>query len=215
MDINPDIVALLKEILTGLMVPSVLMDGGADTTYANGSVALDVLRQRYMQFRNMLTIWLRKKIFAPISKINDFYEYVDKKKVLIVPDIDWNHMSLFDANDYIQTITALATAQEKRASYQTLYRSLGLVWQEEKAKIREEDIFTVIREKETAAMKAMTLDQLRSLGPNDPVQEPIQSPLPGEQLPGVQNGGAEGAPSGMPGMPDMGAPPGGSGAPPS
>src|SRR5574343_229903 len=58
LDISPDITQLLKEIYSGLMVPSVLMDGGSDTSYANGSVALDVLRQRYLQFRNMLTIWL-------------------------------------------------------------------------------------------------------------------------------------------------------------
>lgn len=222
-DINPDLQQLLKEILTGLMVPSVLMDGGADTTYANGSVALDVLKQRYMQFRSMLSVWLRKKIFAPISKINDFYEYVDKKKVLIVPDIDWNHMSLFDMSDYVNTLTTLATATEKRASYQTLYRSLGLVWEEEKIKIHEEDVFESIREKEKQAMTAMTLDQLRALGPNDPIQEPIQSPLPGEQLPGAappSSGGDAGG--GMPPMPDLGGPPPGPdgpggppGAPPS
>ena len=67
---------LIKEIYTGLMVPSVLMDGGSDTTYANGGVALDVLRQRYMQFRNMLSVWLRRKIFAPISKMMELLQNI-------------------------------------------------------------------------------------------------------------------------------------------
>ena len=131
------------------------MDGGADTTYANGSVALDVLRQRYMQFRNMLTVWLRRKIFAPISKINDFYEYIDKKKVLIVPDIEWNHMSLFDMGDYITTLKELATNSQdvnKLVSFQTLYRSLGLSYEDEVQKMRKEDIDQVIRTKEKEAL---------------------------------------------------------------
>lgn len=223
-DISPDITQLIKEIFIGLLVPSVLMDGGADTTYANGSVALDVLRQRYMQFRNMLTVWLRRKIFAPIAKINDFYEYVDKKKVLIVPDIEWNHMSLFDMGDYITTLKEMVTSGEKKhASYQTLYRSLGLSYEDEVQKMRKEDIDEVIRAKEKEALEAMTLNELRALGPSDEIQEAVQSPLPGEQPSTPAAGGEEGGDGGLPGVPppppDMGAPPPpppppGGGAPP-
>ncbi|NDB86387.1 MAG: hypothetical protein EB127_27370 [Alphaproteobacteria bacterium] len=105
--IDNDITQLIKEIYIGLQVPSVLMDGGADVTYANGGVALDVLRQRYMQFRNMMSAWLKRKIFAPISKIQGFYEYKNGEKQLIVPDIDWNHMSLFDTADYVNQLVTL------------------------------------------------------------------------------------------------------------
>lgn len=207
-DISGDVTQLIKEIFIGLLVPSVLMDGGADTTYANGGVALDVLRQRYMQFRNMLTIWLRRKIFAPISKINDFYEYVDKKKVLIVPDIEWNHMSLFDVGDYISTLKELATNSQdikKNVSFQTLYRSLGLSYEDEMHKIRKEDIDDAIRAKEKKALEFMSLNELRALGPSDEIQEAIESPLPGEQsVPGVE--GEEGSDGGPP-PPDMGAAP--------
>src|SRR5258708_15913929 len=97
-DISGDITQLLKEIYTGLMVPQVLMDGGGDVTYANGGISLDVLRQRYMQFRNMMSSWLRKKIFAPIAKLNEFYEYENGEKRLVIPEVDWNHMSLFDTS---------------------------------------------------------------------------------------------------------------------
>lgn len=210
-DISPDITQLIKEIYTGLLVPSVLMDGGSDTTYANGGVALDVLRQRYMQFRNMMTIWLRRKIFAPISKINDFYDYVQDgnktKKVLIVPDVEWNHMSLFDAGDYINTLMQLATEDQKRASYQTLYRSLGLVWEDEVQKIRMEDIHEAIRKKEKLSLDEMSLNELRALGPSDEIQEVVQSPLPGEQ--NKPQGGGEEEDMDLPGMPS-----GGGGAPP-
>lgn len=190
-DTSGDITQLRKEIFEGLMVPSVLMDGGADTTYANGGVALDALKQRYMTFRNMMTTWLRRKIFAPIAKMNNFYEYKDNKKILIVPEIDWNHMSLFDAGDHIQTLKELAAAESKRVSYQTLYRSLGLVWEEEKSKIREEDLFEAIREKEKAAMKSMSLNELRSVTPGDEIQEKEEAPLPGQEVPGETPAGGD------------------------
>lgn len=214
-DIGPDITQLIKEIYMGLMVPSVLMDGGADTTYANGSVALDVLRQRYMQFRNMLTIWLRRKVFAPIAKINEFYEKKEGKNVLIVPDVEWNHMSLFDTTDYMNTLTQLLQDPEhKKISYHTLYRSLGLVWEDEVQKIREEDIWEAVRGKEKAALDQMSLTDLRGLGPSDEIQEVAQSPLPGEQPAGGAGaqGGEGGEGGGIPGVPPPGI--GGGSAPP-
>lgn len=211
LDTQNDITQLIKEIYTGLQVPSVLMDGGADTTYANGGVALDVLRQRYMQFRNMLTIWLRRKIFAPISKINDFYDYVKDgnktKKVLIVPDVEWNHMSLFDAGDYIQTLVGLVTSgEDKHVSLQTLYRSLGLVWDDEVNKMRAENIQDAIFAKEKEALGQMSLNELRAIGPSDEIQEIAQSPLPGEQS--TPSGEPAGDDMDLPGMePSGGAPP--------
>ena len=181
MDISGDITQLIKEIYMGLMVPSVLMDGGADTTYSNGSVALDVLKQRYQYLRNYLSWFLRKKIFAPISQINEFYEYEDGKQTLQVPEIDWNHMSLFDMGDYVQGLKELTTDQDKRVSLHTLYRSMGLDWEDEKRKIREEAIEKAILEKEMESLKKMSLNELRALGPNDEIQEPEEGLLPGEQ----------------------------------
>jgi hypothetical protein len=215
-DISGDITQILKELYIGLMIPSVLVDG-ADVTYANGGVALDVLRQRYMSFRNMISLWLRRKIFAPISKINDFYERVDGEKVLIVPEVEWNHMSLFDAGDYIQSITQLAQGEgpAKKVSTQTLYRSLGLDWDDEVRKMKIESIQEAINEKEKAALASMPLDELRSLGPDDLIEEQEESAVPGETPPPGE-GGEEG---GMPGLdlPGLGGPPmggGGGGGPP-
>lgn len=208
LDVSNDVTQLIKEILMGLLVPSVLMDGGADTTYANGSVALDVLRQRYMQFRNMLTVFLRRKIFAPISKINDWYDRKDGKNTLIVPDIEWNHMSLFDMGDYVTTLKELSTGEKKVVSHQTLFKSLGLSYEDEIQKIKKEEIDDIIREKEHSSLEKMSLNELRALGPSDEIQEVVESPLPGEQpLPGEEGEG--GANEGMP--PDM---EGGSGPPP-
>jgi hypothetical protein len=217
-DISGDITQLIKEIYIGLMVPSVIMDG-SDTTYATGSVALDVLRQRYMQFRNMLTSFLKRKIFAPISKLNDFYEYVDGEKTLIVPEVDWNHMSLFDMSDYINNLTQLTQGVEQgqnKVSIQTLYRSLGLEYEEEQRKMRYEDIQSAIRMRELTSLQRYSLNELRSLSPDDEIEEVPEEPVPGQSpyvtVPG-QQGGAPGMGGGGGGM-GMGMPPPPGGGPP-
>ena len=220
-DISGDITQIIKEIYVGLQVPPVLMDGGADTTYANGGVALDVLRQRYMQFRNMMSSWLKTKIFAPISKIQGFYDYSGGEKQLIIPEVDWNHMSLFDAGDYINTLLTLTQGQDdqKRASLHTLYRSMGLEYQDEVRKIRKEAIQNAISKKEKASLDAMDLNSLRALDDEDEIpeqetpegQKPGDSgPLPGE-TPGAPTGGLPGLDLGGPPPP----PPSGGGAPPA
>lgn len=207
-DISGDIQQAIKEIYIGLMVPSVIMDG-SDTTYATGSVALDVLRQRYMFFRNLLSSWLRKKVFAPISRIQGFYDTVDGEKRLIVPEVDWNHMSLFDMNDYIGSISGLATGEgsAKKISLQTLYRSLGVEYEDERKKIRYEDIQEEIRKQELLALQKTPLNKLRSMGPNDIIDPVEDVPVPGESpyidsVPGQQP-----ASGGPPGLGGLGLPP--------
>jgi len=226
-DTSGDVTQLTKELFIGLMVPSVIMDG-SDTTYATGSVALDVLRQRYMQFRNMLGAWLKRKIFAPISKLNDFYEYIDGEKKLIVPEIDWNHMSLFDMSDYIQNLSTLATGEgaAKKISLQTLYRSLGVDYEDEQRKIRYEDIQDAIRTREIQSLANYPLNQLRALTPRDEIDEFTEEPLPGEVNTkpeageasgggGDGGGGGGGAPMELGGLDLPGAPAGPpSGTPP-
>jgi hypothetical protein len=216
-DISGDITQLLKEIFMGLMVPEILMSGGGDITYANGGISLDVLRQRYYQFRNMLSAWLRKKIFAPIAKLNEFYEYKDGEKQLIIPSIEWNHMSLFDTTDYVNVLVQLSS-DPKKVSQQTLYNSLGLDYEEERRKIRKEDVSEAIRKKETMSLDQMALNDLRAIGDNDDIPEVMQAPLPGmdpNSMPagGMPPGGEMGA-GGMPGggMPGGGMPGGGAGA---
>jgi hypothetical protein len=221
-DVSNDITQLIKTMQVGLFMPPVLLDGGADTTYANGSVALDALRQRYMQFRNMLAIWLKRKIFAPISKAHGFYDIKDNKKQLIVPEVDWNHMSLFDAGDFISNLITLTQPAGEgqpppRVSTHTLYRSLGLEWEDEQRKLRKEAIEAEIFRKEAESLKLMRLTELRSLGAKD---EDIPEPSPEDQQRTEQPvpGEVGGAPSldmgGGGGLPGLGTPPGGGGLPP-
>lgn len=199
-DISGDITQLIKEMYVGLMVPPVIMDGGGDVTYANAGVTLDVLRQRYMQFRTYLSSWLKRKIFAPISDIQGFWEYnksagsKSTEKQLIIPDVEWNHMSLFDAGDHIANLITLTqptgAGESPRASMHTLYRSMGLEWEDEQRKLRKEAIQTAIAKKEAAALELMTLNTLRSLDEDEDISEPISSeskevPVPGEESSGA------------------------------
>ena len=205
LDTGADTTQLIKNISVGLQIPSVLMDGGADTTYANGGVALDVLKQRYMQFRNMLANWLKRKIFAPISKIQNFYEYKDGKKTLIIPEIDWNHMSLFDAGDYINILKELTSSsgegQLPRVSMHTMYRSLGLDYEDEMRKLRREQIQHVVAKKELEALETLSLNNLRSLNDEDEIIESSDDAAGGEggkqsePMPGELPGAAPSTPS--------------------
>lgn len=212
-DISNDLDRLVKEIYVGLMVPQVLMDGGSDTSYANGGVALDALKQRYMQFRNMLAYWLRRKIFAPIAKIQGFYDVKDGKKILQIPDIEWNYMSLFDVESHISTLLSMTEGEghhNRRASRHTLYRSLGMDYDDEMRKVREEMINEAIMEKEAENIKKMALTDLRTLSakPDTEIKE-IEDAL----VAGEEKSGEEGlAPP--EGLPDLSGPPSGSAPPP-
>jgi len=206
-DINPDLERLMKEIYIALMVPQVIMESG-DITYANGGLSLDVLRQRYMQFQNMLSKWIRTKVFAPISQMHDFWEDIDGERRLIIPDVEWNHMSLFDLGDYIQFLSNLAVGEQKIVSEHSLFRSLGLDYENEQRMIRHEAIIDATRAKEQASLMNMSLSELRSLDVNDEIPDMPDTPLPGETpqetpVPGEEEGGG-GPPMGGGGGSPMG-----------
>ncbi len=231
-DTSGDITQLLKEIFMGLMIPEVVMTGGGDISYANGGISLDVLRQRYMQFRNMMASWLKNKIFAPISRLNDFYEYKDGEKKLIVPEVEWNRLTMFDTMDYINILLQLSTGEDKRVSRETLYDSLGLEGEEEIRRIRKEDINEAIRKKEKENLGKMSLNELRALSEDDDIPEitdaavvadspydsggaaPGGDPAAGGGM-GMPGGGGGGGPLGaIPDLGSLGAPPGAGASPP-
>ena len=135
----------------------------------------------------MLAKWVVNKIFAPISEIQGFYEFKNGEKKLIVPEVEWNHMNLYDLQDYISNISNLVGTNQ--ASVHTLYRSLGLNYKDEQKMMRQEAIDKAIAQREQSILAGMSLQQLKSL---DPEQE-ILEPLPGEE----QNQPAGGAGGGM------------------
>ncbi len=209
-DINADLERLIKEIYIGLMVPQVIMESG-DITYANGSLSLDVLRQRYMQFQNMLSKWIQTKVFAPIAQLHDFWDYDNGKKKLIIPNIEWNHMNLFDLTDYVQQLSQLV-GERKLVSVHTLYRSLGLDYEDEQRKIRKENVDEAIHKRESEILNKMSLTELKALDDEDEIPDIPDHPVPGESA-------NETAPTAAEGEGEMGGMGGGMGggfpAPPS
>jgi len=208
LDIASDIELIMNNLYTGLMVPKALMDQES-VTYASSSIGLEVLRQRYDIFRNMIKKWLEQKVFAPICEMQDFFVYKGGDKVLQIPTVDFNHMNLYDMNDYIQGVGNFVA--NKQISIQTLYRSLGLSYEEEKRRLKEESIDEVIRTKELESLQQMRLRELENLEPDGMIPEPPE----GGGLPGMPAEGEEGGLPGL-GLPGMGGggPPGPPGAPP-
>lgn len=200
LEIASDIELIINNIYAGLMTPKSLIDQEA-ATYASSSVGLEVLRQRYDIFRNMMKKWLERKIFAPICELQDFFEYKDGEKRLVVPSVDFNHMNLYDMADFITSIGQFVG--NKQISLQTLHRSLGLGYEDERRRIREEMIDEQIFTKEQQVLGNMKLSELMNLDPGKPIAEP-----PGEPTAGAPEGGLPGVPGGeAPGGPDMGGMP--------
>lgn len=199
-DIGNDMNFIVDNILFGLMTPkAILTQDGA--SFNSASIGLEVLKQRYETFRNMMSKWLVKKIFAPISEIQEFYEYKDGEKKLIVPEVDWNQMILYDMDNYINVLQQLATQNPERPtiSKATLFRSLGLSIEEERRKIKDEMINTTIMLKEQQILQSMSLGALRSIKAEDDIIEPTEAPLPGTpgaEEAGMPTGGMMGGPLG-------------------
>lgn len=210
LDVTSDMEMIINNIYVGLMTPKALIEQES-SNYASSSIGLEVLRQRYDIFRNMMRKWLERKIFAPISEIQGFFEYVNNEKRLIVPKVDFNHMNLFDVGDYIEKLGSHVA--DKKISMHSLHRTLGLDYDEERALIRQEMIDEVIRVKEEAALGAMRLSDLRNMDPDKAITEPTNADAPPAGLPGMDSG--EGGGMDLGGMGDMGgiAPPSPGGAP--
>lgn len=206
LDIAADLDLIIKNLYVGLMVPSAIIEGEG-ATYQNASIGLEVLRQRYFNFRSVMSKWLTKKIFAPIAEIQEFYEYKNGEKKLIVPEIEWNQMNLYDLQDYIGNITGLVSA--KQASLQTLYRSLGLNYEEERVRMRQETIHDAIRRREEEALGKMTLSELRGLDPEKEIMEPVDDKdRAAQELPPEAEMGGAPSGGGMPGgLPELAPPP--------
>lgn len=199
LDVSGDIENIMNNLYNGLMAPKTLFDQEG-SSYSSSSVGLEVLRQRYDIFRNMIKKWLERKIFAPMCELQDFFEYVDGEKRLQVPSLDFNHMNLYDLNDYIQTIGTYVG--NKQISVQTLCRSLGLSYEEEQKRLREEFIQEAVINKEKAILSNMRLSELLNIDPEKPIPEPPEDT--GTKESEDQGGGGMGPPDdaggGLPGM---------------
>lgn len=130
LDLSGEYDRLERMFFTGLFTSQTIAAGDGPT-YSGTEVALDVLQQRYISFRQKIRHWVERKIFRPIAEINDFYEYDPETgdKKLIVPEVSWHKINLKTSKDYIDTLNGLA--ESKKCSYTRVFEMLDLDFEEE------------------------------------------------------------------------------------
>ena len=217
-DVATDMERLQKNVLIGLFVPQGIFDSDGPT-YASASVGLEVLQDRYLSFRSLIEKWIEQKIFAPLSRLNGFYETKDGGKKLIVPHVVWDKINLKRTSDYISTVVGMASP-EGGVSKESVFNILDLDYTDEYNKRRKEMINDVIMEKEKEILSKKSVEELRAMDPTKPIKDDAVPTQPGEITPeepdllgdlggeGPEKGGASksapmggGAPSKMPKMP--------------
>jgi hypothetical protein len=144
-----------------------------------------------VSFRNIIERWLERKVFAPICRIQDFAQYRNGVKELIIPKVDWNKISLKNNREYQSALDGLA--RENKVSMHSLYEALDLNYDNEINNIKLE-----VEDQKEIAYKLQT----PYLGKeNINVATPNEEELP--DMTGGPDGGAVGG-GGMGGGGDVG-----------
>lgn len=66
--------------------------GHPDSLVKNdGAVRIEVAKMRMIHIMQMIIKWIETKIFTPISKINDFYEYKNGVKTICIPKVTFDY----------------------------------------------------------------------------------------------------------------------------
>jgi len=174
LDMNPDIEQCIKNIMVGMMVPSTIFDQDYGS-YANGSMALQVLKSRYKNFQIQLKKWIEQKVLEPIAKIQDFYVTENGVSKLIVPTVEFEKIDLKETDTYINAVSNLigdpAQPGSGKISLHTFYELMDTNYEVENSRLRLEARDQIIRQKEIQAMQRMEIEQLKTIGENTPIQD--------------------------------------------
>lgn len=176
LDMNQDLDECKKNILFGLMMPTVLFDQDYGS-YANSSVALETLKMRYEEFRSQIKRWVEKKVLEPIAKIQDFYVIKGGKQHLIYPRVKWGKIILRETDSYMNALSQQLSAEPGvpgKVSIQSFLDVLDLDYEAEKKKSLIEIRDQLLVQKKAAAMAQMTIEELETLDPTGPIQDTKQ-----------------------------------------
>jgi len=148
-----------KELMRALEISdAVLTNQGM--SFANASVSLRVMVNKYLRYQKMLSEFIKNFIYKPVSLVRGFYKTTDEgKKELLVPDIEWELMKL---QDDAQIKNILQQMQQKGLiSKHTVMTYMGLDYEKEKEMITKEredaDVFTPPRPMAPARSEQPTL----------------------------------------------------------
>lgn len=172
LDVAQDIELIMKNLYAGLQVPEAIINGEGPN-YATASIGLEVLRARYERFRNLITRWVKKKLFEPISKVQDFYEWKDGQKKLIVPDVQWNKINLREIDSYITALSQMMSDEvgKSRVSKRTVFGFLDIDVDTENQHLKEEAIEQLKQQKELERLSKMSVEELSTLDASKPVED--------------------------------------------
>ena len=181
---------------------------------STASTSLEVLRQRYLMFRDEMEFWIKQKVMKPIAEARDWTKMEDGKKVLIVPRVQWNKLNLKDISDYMSKVSDAVTKQA--ASKTTLLKTLDMDPDEEYLLRRREMIEDALLAKEKQSLNNYTIAELSSMDEKSTIED-RKPPVGAQPAPGGAPGGAPDLGGGLGGAPDLGGGLGGGdigGAPP-
>jgi len=177
--IGPELDAIEREMLAGLMMSKAFIHGEGPT-YANASVALDVLVSRYLVFRQRLEQWMLRHVFEPLCRIHKIYKSsaaeeahrIKIKKRQSVPDlptVKWSKVNLRD--DQMKIMLYERLVQQQLIPNGELLKLVNLDPDEMRKKVAEE------KAKSEAAIVTPTGEGLPGILPGS------ASPISTEPLP--------------------------------
>lgn len=116
-------------------------------TYANASIALEVLIARFITFRQSLEQLLLKQIFSPMCIWNGLYKeckpsglskykFMKRKRALDLPRIKWDKENLREDRDKINMLSNFA--KEGSIPWEIVWKSLNLDPKEMTKKLRDQ-----------------------------------------------------------------------------
>ena len=135
--LQPEFDMIDNQILIGLMVSKGVIFGEGPT-FANASVALDILIQRYLSFRMQIEKWIENCVFAPICKIHGLYKPTQaeikhririkgKDKPLWIPQVKWDKENLRDNMQKLEFMSRLA--EKEIVPWKMVTNLLDLDWE--------------------------------------------------------------------------------------
>ncbi len=178
-----------SELYAGLGVNEAILTGGG-VTFANASIALRIMVNKYKRFQKLLSDWIIENVYKPVAKVQQFYR-VDKitgEQELIIPHIEWEMMRL---QDDAQQKNLLQQLQQKGIiSKKTLLTYIGIDYDKEKEMVKQEMEEDLLYKKEVDKKKKETTPvtepakKERLPRPEAPLSLPeITPPSAAEELP--------------------------------
>ena len=126
------------EMMAGLGVTRALLTG--EESYGGAHVALDLITQRYLLFREQIQSYVENKLFKPIAWFNGFVENVDGRERLIYPKLAFNRISLRDNEEVFANLFNLYSKGSLDVSTILELYNIDAV---EVRKRLEKDLFTI------------------------------------------------------------------------